>query len=122
MSNYHILTQEKKKRSIRVVFHIPVPAAGTNEAGISWRDAVVLEQGGSVNIVSVLPDITQQEISDLKAGELIEKLETVRFSTINLTNVQRKEEIETLFNQTKASLIAEKQIALEWIGYEAGVA
>ena len=111
MSNYHILTQEIQngnKRAAQVVFHIPVPAAGTNEADISWRDAVVKEQGGASNIVSVLPDITTQEDSDMKAGALIEQVKTVRFSTVNLTNPQRKAEIETYFN----TLTVEQRAAL----------
>ena len=124
MSNYHILTQEiqnENKRAAQVVFHIPVPGAGTNEAGISWRDAVVKEQGGAANIESILPDITTQEDSDMKAGALIERVDTVRFSTVNLTNVQRKAEIENYYSELKASLVAEKQLTLEWIGYAADV-
>ena len=41
MSDYHILVQEVQnghRRAAQVAFHVPVPAAGTNEAGISWRE------------------------------------------------------------------------------------
>lgn len=122
MSDYHILTQEDKKRTVSVVFHIPVPAVGTNEAGLSWRQAVVEELGGSSVIVSILPGISVAEDTQLKAGEIIEKVETVRFTSVNLTKAQRKIEIEAYFNELKTDLIAEKQTTLEWIGYEGTVA
>lgn len=122
MSNYHILTQDEKRKTVDVVFHVPVPATGTNEAALTWREAIVLEQGGSAAIVSVLPGITPQEDSQLKAGELIEQVETVRFSSIYLTSPERKAEIEAYFDELKIGLIAEKQITLAWIGYGGDVA
>lgn len=122
MSNYHIRTQEDKQKAARVVFHVPVPATGTNEAGVAWRDAVVAEQGGSANIDSVLPSISAEEDTQLKAGEIIELTQTVRFSSINLTDGQRKTEIEQAFSALESSLIAEKQVTLKWIGYEGDVA
>lgn len=119
--NYHILEQEAKKKNVRCVFHVPVPAAGTNEAEISWRDAVVLEQGGSGAIVSVLADITPAEDTQLKAGEIIEKVTTVKFSSVNLTAGQKKAQIEAAFNSLKDDLVSEKQVELEWFGYKGDV-
>lgn len=121
MSNYHILTQEKNKKNIQVLFHIPIPSTGTNEAGISWRNAVVREQGGADAIDSQLIDISAAELSALKAGEIIEKITTVHFTSVNLTNAQRKAEIEATFNALTSSIIVEKQISLEWIGYAGDV-
>ncbi len=122
MSNYHILTQDDKRKTANVVFHVPVPSTGTNQAGLSWRDAVVREQGGSANIVSVLgTDIDPTEDTQLKAGEIIEKQQTVRFSSINLSSAQRQAEIEVAFTQLQSDLIAEKQITLEWIGFQGDV-
>lgn len=122
MGDYHILTQDDKKRTISAVFHILVPIAGTNEAGLTWWQAVVGELGGSAAIVSVLPGISVAEDTQLKAGKIIEKVETVRFTSVNLTKGQRKAEIEAYFNELKTDLIAEKQIILEWMGYEGMVA
>lgn len=120
--NYHILAQDKKRKSVTVVFHIPIPASGTNEAGISWRDAVVKEQGGASEIVSVLPNITPQEDTAMKAGEIYEKQERVRFSSVvNLTNAERKTQIKAWFTKLQTELIAEKQVTLEWIGLEGDV-
>ena len=124
--NYHILKQAEDKKTINVVFHIPVPATGTNEANVLWRDAVVAEQGGSANIVSTLPGIDPTEDTELKSGALVEVSKSVRFSTINLTTAQKQAEIEAEFNRLigsdpKYSVLAKKQITLEWIGFEADV-
>jgi len=119
--NYHILTQDIKKKSVNVVFHIPIPAIKTNEAGITWRDAVVKEQGGASKIISILPDITTQEDSAMKAGEIYEIQERVKFSSTNLTNIERRVQIKTWFTKLQTELIIEKQITLEWIGFEGDV-
>lgn len=126
MSNYHILTQDIDKKHIRVVFHIPVPATGTNENDIQWRDAVVLDAGGSDNIESIVGNIDGAELTALKSGALIEYSETLRFSSVNITNAQRKEEIEARYSALSAvsgddSILAKEQIELEWIGYSGDV-
>ena len=121
MSNYHILQQATNKASVNCIFHIAVPAGGTNEAGKTWRQAIVLDQGGSAEITSQLPGITQVELDALKAGSLFEVPITVRFSSINLTNVQRKVEIEDAFISESGAIVAQKQITLEWIGYEGDI-
>jgi hypothetical protein len=121
MSDYHIQTQDDEKKSASVVFHIPIPASGTNEANLSWRDAIVREQGGSANITSVLPNIEATEDTKLKAGELLEVSRAVNFSSKNLTPAERNAEIVTFFNNLVSEIVAEKQITLEWIGYAADV-
>lgn len=121
MSDYHILEQAEDQKTVRVVFHIPIPAQGTNQASLSWRDALVLSLGGSENIVSVLPGITPAEETQLKAGELFEHPTSFRFSILNLTPAQKKVEIEDKFNSLHTSILAEKQITLAWIGYEGDV-
>ena len=118
MSNYHIGIQDIDKKSVNVVFHIPISSGGQNEADLTWRAVVVKEQGGSDNIVSVLSDISPTESTQLKSGEIYEKSETVRFSSINLSVAQRKAEIKARFNNLKTKLIQEKKITLEWIGYK----
>lgn len=110
---FHILTQAKDQNTVNVVFHIPVPAT-LNEAGITWREAVVREIG---TVSSVLPDIEPAELILLESGALIEKSESVRFSSIYLTNAQRLQEIKDRYNILKIELIAEKQITLAFMGY-----
>lgn len=119
--DYHVLTQDKWKKSIQVVFHVPVPATGVNSVGVQWQAAIVKELGGVDNINSVLPDITETELNQLKAGALIERSATVYFQTVNMTNAQRVAQIEAYFNMIKTELIAEKAITLDFIGYSANV-
>ena len=122
MSDYHILTQDPKRKTVQVVFHFSVPSTGKNSAGISWQNAAVKGQGGSTNIVSRLPDISTEEEEALKSGAIVERIETVRFSTTNLTNAERKKEIEAAFTKAKAAFVAEIQVVFDWIGYAGDVA
>lgn len=120
MSNYHILSQDTQRKSVDVIFHIPIPATN-NSAKITWQAAIVKELGGASNIVSVLPGITSEEDSSLKAGALLEKRVTVRFSSINLTNAQRLAAIKAAFTAETSALVAEKAITLDFMGYEGDV-
>jgi len=115
--NFHILTMHSKKKTINLVFHIPIPSDGTNEAGLSWREAIVYEQRGAENINSVLADITPEEESFLKSGALFEKQLDIRFSSTFLTDSQRLEEIKAAFTEAQTTLLALKQLTLAWIGY-----
>jgi len=121
MADYHILTQAVKKNTVQVVFHIPVPAVGTNEAEILWRDAIVLEKGGSDNITSVLSDILPEELTLLKSGALLEVPTSVRFNSVNSTTAEKKAKIEEEYNDSKAKILSDKQIILQWIGFKANV-
>ena len=125
MADYHLLQQDIEKKTIRLVYHIPILAGGANQAGILWRDAIVMDQGGADNINTALPVIDASELADMKIGALIEVQETFRFSSINLTPLQKKTEIEArysiLSNGTPESILGQKQITLEWIGYENNV-
>ncbi len=122
MSTYHIRAQDKKGKTVDVVYHIPVPAAGTNQAGVSWRTAVVSEAGGSSAINSVIPVVvgTAEETS-MKSGAIIEQVETVRFSSINLSNAQKQAEIEAKYTALSSELISEKQQTLAWMDFEGDV-
>ena len=105
------------------MFHIPIAASGTNAAGLTWRQAIVLDLDGATNIDSKLTGIGAAELALLKTGALFEVAETFRFSSINLTPNEKKLEIEARFTELKdsdplTSVILQKQIILEWIGYE----
>lgn len=111
--NFHILTQQKNQNTVNVIFHVPVPATN-NEANITWQEAIVKEAG---TISSTLPDIEPAELTLLQSGALIEKSESVRFSSIYLTNAQRLQEVKDRYNMLKTELIIEKQITLAFMGY-----
>lgn len=115
MSNYHILNTDTRLKTVSCVFHIPIPATN-NVVGVSWQDALVLSLGGADEITSVMPDITPEEESAMKAGSIFENVATVRFSSIALTNAQRLAEVETAFTAAETDVLAEKQITLNFYG------
>jgi hypothetical protein len=124
MSNYHIrdLPVENGNviKTVNVVFHIPIPVAN-NAVGIPWRDALVRYLGGAANIVSVLPEISTQEDSDMKAGALFEKSVSVRFTSTNLTDAQRLSQVKEAFTVEKTAELATKQAQLKYFGKEGDV-
>ncbi len=125
MSNYHIHEIGKEEGNIikivNVVFHIPIPALN-NVVGVPYRDALVRSLGGAAAIVSVLPEITTQEDSDMKAGALLEVSTTVRFSSTNLTDAQRLAQVEAAFTAAKTAELTVKQQELKYFGKEGDVA
>jgi len=118
--DFHILTQDVEKKAVNAVFHLPVPGTGTNQAGIQWRNAVVMELGGAAAITSILTNITSDELALLKTGAVIEIQDYFRFSSTALTDVQRLTQIKARFTSLKTSVIAEKQITLAFMGGYAG--
>jgi len=112
----HVLQCSKDLKTVRVVFHYAVPA-GNNQAGISWQNAIVMDRGGADNINSVLVGIDADELANMKTGALVESVGTVRFSSINLTNTERLQEIKDKYNECKNKFFEDKQIELAFMGY-----
>ncbi len=125
MSHYHIREVAAEAgnmiKTVNVVFHIPIPV-GNNVVSIPWRDALVRHLGGAAKIISVLPEISTQEDSDMKAGIIFEKSMTVRFTSITLTDAQRLAQIEVAFTAEKTAELAVKQVELKYFGKEGDVA
>jgi len=119
MADIHILDMAIDKKTVNCIFHIPIPETGVNGADIQWRDAVVLFLGGSGNIATELPSITSEEDTLLKSGGLIEQKVTVRFSSLNITDGTRLQEVKNSFSALKTSVLADKQIELAFIGLTA---
>lgn len=115
MSDYHILNTDIKLKTVSCVFHIPIPATN-NTVGVSWQDALVLSLGGADAITSVLTDITPAEESAMKAGSIFENVATVRFSSLNLTNAERLDEVEAAYAAAETDILDEKQITLNFYG------
>ena len=113
----HVLKCSKDLKTIRVVFHYAVPEE-ENQAGISWQNAMVMEKGGANNINSVLVNIDADELADMKTGALVESTETIRFSSIDLTNAERLQEIKNKYKEYKKKFFEDKQIELAFMGYK----
>lgn len=115
MSDYHIRNTDVRLKTVSAVFHIPIPATD-NEVGVSWQDALVSSLGGADAITSVLPGISQAELDAMKAGSIYENSATVRFSSLNLTNSQRLEEVEAAYTDALSDVIADMGITLNFYG------
>lgn len=121
MADYHVLAQDKQGKSVDVVFHISVPNDVPNRADLAWKAAIVLKAGGADQITSCLSNISEAEETQLKAGEILEKRDTVRFSQISLSDAEKLSEIEAEFNRLMTDLITEIKLTHNWVGYEDNV-
>lgn len=118
MSNYHVLFQELDRKNVQAIFHIPIPEAGVNGAGIGWRAAALLERQFIERIgKSVLPGIASGELTALDNGSLIEVSQRVPFTSTSLTDAQRNAQILAAYNAATNSVLAGKQITLNFMGY-----
>lgn len=126
MSNYHILEQTTDEESISLVFHIAVPTAATNEAGILYTEIVK----ASEDLNSVLPGFATDfptEYQDMQDGKIIERVKTVTFSSAILTPAQKLDEIINGnylwegYNMYKNNLLNNLQIVWEWYGHNGDV-
>ena len=120
--DYHVLSENADK-SVSVVFHIPVPV-GSNGIGTTWRDAVVIDQGGVANIQatpSSWPDISASEQTQRETGEIIEQTVTVRYSRQGLNNTQKRNEVEAAWTAAEAQFQSAGQARLGLTGFSANV-
>jgi len=124
MSEYHILESAIDGKTIKVVFHCQLSAgeqAWTNDAGKTSLWCIVR----SKDLSSQLPDFQTDfpfEYADMQLGKVLEKMETIRFSSINLTAAQKKSEIEAFYSGWRSGIISDMQIGFEWYGYDNDVA
>ena len=118
MSNYHILTQAQDKKTVNVIFHIPIPDV-VNAADKSYRLSLKekLEfESPTGTIESSCPYITPAELTQMQNGEIYEILRSKRFSSLSLTNAQKRNELDAEYNVLKTEARDELQVELEWWG------
>jgi len=116
MSNYHVLTQALNKKTVNVIYHIPIPDIN-NETGKSYRTALKewLEHNSESGIItSTCPDISSAELTQLQNGELYEIQQSKQFSSLELTNTQKRNELDTTYTVVKTEAQGKLQILLEW--------
>jgi len=104
MSNYHIGLKTVDNRYADLYVHLPIPSsettAGQALAGetITYRDAVkgtVPRDDAGNPVYTQIPDLLQSvEITQLEDGELFEKYIQFRFDSPDLTNAERRAQIE----------------------------
>ena len=111
--NIHVLDQDAENRSVQVVFHLPVPP-GNNAAGTPWKTAVQR----SLNPVPSMPWNATVENAAITAGEVLEVVETVVFSSKTRNNAQRLAEIQAAYTARQADQLAALAVKLNFFGYE----
>ena len=121
MSDYHIMAQSTDEKTVQVAFHISVPDA-VNEAGVNYRAALVQQLTIEGPIVSAYPNTIGAELTAMEAGELLEVVRSVRFSRLGLTPAEKAAELDAEYAAVQASLLATKQVELEWWGADRDVA
>ena len=103
MANYHIGEKSADGRYADLYVHLPVPAtenvAGVTLGGgiaITYQDAQSekLAKDNPSGFTSIAPGITAGEQTQLTDGELVEKFVRFRFNSVDLTNAQRRTQIE----------------------------
>jgi len=123
MSDYHVLTVSPDLKTVTVIFRIPVPDL-QNQAGKSYRTALVeklTRESPTGTIESKSPFSTAEELAQVQNGEVYEVLTSVRFSSLSLTNTQRRDELDAKFNELKTKALTRLKIELEWWGYKRDV-
>ena len=116
MSYYHVLEMQRDFKRARVVFHIPVPVIQTF-AKIILQAAVAIESKDKESAVTNTPD----EAAKLTSGELVEKVESFKFSSTNLTDEERLQEIKNRYTTLEKEYIDELKITLNFMGCEGDV-
>jgi len=101
MSDYHILLKSVDNRNATVCIHLPIPSTQT-VAGAALADATLtyqraLKESLTGLEVTVIPNHATDfpvENALLVNGEVFEKVISFRFSSLALTNLERRGEIE----------------------------
>lgn len=104
MSMYHILKKEQGGRYADVYVHLPIPGT-PNVAGVAMSEPILTYQRAIRELVSAredprvtrIPGLATQfpnEYADLLAGVVYEYYIRFRFNSIDLTDGQRRSQIE----------------------------
>ena len=120
MSTYTVIRNSDLKNTAQVVVEYDVPATGTNNAGIQWRDIVAdlrdynLETGTTVNPTKRNDTVY---VGLLDTGAKLEVSLTVEY-TANLNNAQKAAVIDAAVAAKIADYAVEFQNVYEFYGTE----
>lgn len=130
MADYYLLTQNRKKDRVDVVYHIPI-AATNNFAGVSFRTAVqqlrtiYFDVNGAPLVTPILPRtlvpfLDSGTKTKVENGEVWEEKVLVKFDA-NLSKAAKKTIIDDLFTAESANILTKIQIELDFWGFEGTV-
>jgi len=123
MSNYHVLEQSADQKTVRVALHYTVPAGSQNQVNQNHRGlvAVIRKDPDSGTVKSQVPYLADEfsaELAKMQTGEVVEEVTTVRFSSLNLTDAEKKAEIESAWAAKQAEVFERLQTQLEYYHYD----
>ena len=122
MADYHVMGTDKAGNSMRVAFHIAIPAT-TNDAGKTYQDALVELLTGSIDgssISSAVPDIDTAELTQMQNGEIFEKV--VELDSNPAENYPTKQaRLDAKYSEVAAEVAAELQTRLQYWGYQRNI-
>jgi hypothetical protein len=121
--NYHAFETKNIKVWIQVAFHIPIPDEDNSASPKhNLRDCIVehFQQKG-VTITSVVPDIDAGELSELQSGALVEVYEQFKFSSANISDPQKRNEIRARYTELTTTKVDELRSQYKFWGYAENV-
>jgi len=116
MSNIHIREKDPQNKTVTCIFHFTVPV-DVNAVGIPWNE--VLQK--HLNPEPLMTDNDSTENANIVAGSVHEVQETVRFSTINLTDAERIAEVQAAYQVRQTEIFDELAAKLDYFGKEINI-
>lgn len=120
MANWHALTGTPDGNAFTIVFHIPIPGAGNNRAGVQWRTALINSGLGGK---TTLPDgdgsggtISAAEKASIGSGAIFEHVEQFATNPPEAAATLQAR-IDARFTALTAAIQASLQAQLTYFGY-----
>ena len=113
MALIHVREKDKKNKTVNCIFHFIVPAT-QSAVGINWNEVIQKAK----NPVPMMDDNDETENAEISAGNVLEIAETVRFSSIYLTNVERLAQIQAAYAAKQVEVFSDLSAELDFFGKE----
>ena len=120
MADYHVLTGSPDGNSYQVCFHLPVPGAGNNRAGVQWRTALINSALGGQTVLldgdGTGGTISAAEKAEIESGAVFEVSEA--FDTHpGETALQLRDRIDARHAALATAVSAQLQGRLSYFGF-----
>lgn len=120
MASYHVLTGSPDGNAFRIAFHVPIPGAGNNRAGVQWRTALANSGLGGTTVLRTGDGtggtISAAELASVQSGALLEVVEEVPTHP-GETAGQYQARLDARFAALTARVQAELQGRLTYFGH-----
>ena len=120
MSNYHVRNISANGRNASVIFHVPVPAEN-NSASVSLRTALSQHikprnaDGTFGTFQSQMQGVLSAELTKLRAGQLFEHVETVKFLAAD-SDAQKQTKLDNRYTALATNVLNQVRAKLKFWG------